>query len=66
MPIFFGQGVIQMRTSELFIAKTNTKFFKIYSVSTSDMDRGGGEGRGFEPMLTFFLDKGWSIFHDFV
>jgi len=33
---FFGQeeGVIQMRTSVLFVAKTNIKFFKIYSVST--------------------------------
>jgi len=29
-----------MRTSALFVAKTNIEFFKIYSVSTSDMDRG--------------------------
>jgi len=52
VPIFFGQGVIQMQTSALFVAKTNIEFFKIYSVSTSDMDR--GEGRGIEPVLTIF------------
>jgi len=40
----FRTVVIQMWTSALFVAKTNIKFFKIYSVSTSDMDR--GEGRG--------------------
>jgi len=41
--IFFGQEVIQMRTSAFFIAKTNIEFFKFYSVSTSDMDRGREE-----------------------
>jgi len=35
----FRTVVIQMRTSALFVAKTNIEFFKIYSVSTSDMDR---------------------------
>jgi len=39
----FRTVVIQMRTSALFVVKTNIEFFKIYSVSTSDMDRGGGE-----------------------
>jgi len=40
-----GQGVIQMLTSALFVAKTNIKFFKICSVSTSDMDRRKGRAR---------------------
>jgi len=44
-----------MRTSALFVAKTNIKIFKIYSVSTSDMDSGKGwRGREIEPVLTFF------------
>jgi len=47
VPIFFGQGVIQIRTSALFVVKTNIKFFKTYSVCTWT-----GEGR--EPVLTFF------------
>jgi len=57
-----------MRTSTLFVAKTNIKFFKIHSVSISDMDTGQREGKGreIEPVFTFFLDKGRSIFHDFV
>jgi len=46
VPIFFRQDVISMRTSALFVAKTNIDFFNIYSVSTSDMDR--REGRGEE------------------
>jgi len=43
-PTFFwqGEGVIQMRTSALFVAKTNIKFFKIYSVSTWTGGRGIG------------------------
>jgi len=41
-----------MRTSALFVAKTNTEFFKIYSVSTSDMDR--GRGGGLSQCLHFF------------
>jgi len=45
VPIFFGQGVIQVRTSALFVAKTNVEFFKTHSVSTPDMDRGEGRGR---------------------
>jgi len=59
----FRTVVIQLRTSALFVVKTNIEIFKIYSVSTSDMDR--VEGRGIEPVLTLFLDKGRSIFHDF-
>jgi len=59
----FWTGVIQMRTSELFVAKTNIEFFLICSVSTSDMDRGRGEGLNH---CLHFLDKGRSIFHDFV
>jgi len=56
MLIFFGQGVIQMQMSALFVAKTNIEFFKIYSMS--DMDRGEGrEGRGIEPVLTFFWTR---------
>jgi len=44
VPIFFGQGVIQMQTSVLFVGKTNIEYFKIYIVSTSDMDRREGKG----------------------
>jgi len=40
-----------MQTSALFVAKINIEFFKIHSVSTSDMDR--GEGREIEPVFTF-------------
>jgi len=54
VPIFFGKGVIQMRTSALFVAKTNIKFFKIYSVSKSDINRGGGGGEGLSQYLHVF------------
>jgi len=54
VPMFFEQGVVQMRSSALFVAKTNIEFFKIYgSVFTSDIDRVRG-GERFEPVLTFF------------
>jgi len=66
VPIFFGQGVIQVQTSALFVAKTKIEFFKVYSVSTSDMDRGKGRGEGLSQCLHFFLDKGRLIFYDFV
>jgi len=73
----FRTVVILKRTSALFVAKNNIEFFKIYSVFTSDMDRGG---RGIEPVLTFFgqglhflpgMEKNgrltffWTIFYDF-
>jgi len=54
VPIFFGQGVIQMRTSKIFFAKTNIEFFKIYSVSTSNMDKGEGRGKRLSQCLHFF------------
>jgi len=50
-----------MRTSAFFVAKTNIEFFKIYSLSTSDMD-GEGEERGIEPVLTFFWTRGGQFF----
>jgi len=53
-----------MRTSALFVAKTNIEFFKIYSVSTFDMDRGDERGEGLGRAY-IFLDKRRSIFHDF-
>jgi len=58
----FRTVVIQMRTSALFVAKSNIKFFKINSMSTSDMDSGRGEGLS---QCLHFLDKERSIFHDF-
>jgi len=51
-----------MWTSALFVAKTNIEFFKIYSVSTSDIDKGGWERRGIEPVLTFFWTRGGQFF----
>jgi len=59
VPIFFEQGVIQMWTSALFVAKTKIKFFKIYSVSTSE---GTGERRWIEPVLIFFWTRGGQFF----
>jgi len=63
VPTFFGQreGFIQMQMFALFVAETNIKFCKIYSVSTWT----GGEGLS-QCLHFFFLDKGKSIFHDFV
>jgi len=54
-----------MRKSELFVAKFNIEFFKMYSVSTSDMDK---ERRGERDWACayIFLDKGRSICHYFV
>jgi len=49
-----------MRTSALFFAKTNIEFFKIYSMSTSDIDR--VEGRGIETVLTFVWTRGGQFF----
>jgi len=44
-----------MRTSALFVAKTNIDFFKIYSMSTSDMmDRGEGRREELSQCLRFF------------
>jgi len=54
-----------MRMSVLFVAKTNIKFFKIYSVSTADMDREEGREKGLSQCL-HFLDKKRSIFLGFV
>jgi len=52
----FWTVFIQVRTSALFVAKTNIEIFKIYSVSTSDMDRGSDGIQGIrtglrEPVL---------------
>jgi len=40
-----------MRTSALFVAKTNIEYLKIYSVSTSDMDRKEEKEEGFIYLL---------------
>jgi len=50
-----------MQTSAIFVAKTNIEFFKIYSVSTSGMDREEGRGEELSQCL-HFLDKERSIF----
>jgi len=46
-----------MRTSALFVAKTNIEFFKIYSVSTRT-----GRRRGIDPVLTFFWTRRGQFF----
>jgi len=55
VPTFFGQGegVIQMRTSALFVAKTNIEFSKIYSVILLSTWT-GERGEGLSQCLHFF------------
>jgi len=43
-----------MRTSARFVARTNIEYFKIYSVSTTDMDRGEEKGEDLSQCLNFF------------
>jgi len=51
VPIFYGQGVIQMRTSVLFVAKKHQLFQNLLCVQT---DRGGGSSQCWH----FFFGKG--------
>jgi len=45
------------------LQKPTSNFFKIYSVSTSDIsDMDRGEGRGIKPVLTFFWTRGGQFF----